>query len=271
MPKLSNYAKAMMAGAALLLIAILIVACISEYDKRKQKEAEQVALSDLLAIMDVPQDQGFHATADYVRDFIWRHSVHKIDEDFYAHWGNTPVIVAKMIAYAQGQQQHPPHLECSSRSGLMFGIMKALGYRVRGVDVYRHLDEFPAHSFLEALNPESGQWEIYDTDHNIFWRDIETGHRVGITEVIAAPDLDKMQPCLAGGVCGWDAVFKIEAQRMRAYYGLAVIIDRDAGARPLLINRSRFPFDKPAPIAGRGHLAYCEYRAKNCQEKIMFY
>ncbi len=221
--------------------------------------------------MDVPQGQGFHATADYARDFIWHNSVHKIDEEFYAHWGNTPVIVSKMISYAQGQHNHPPHLECSSRSGLMSGIMESLGYRVRSVDVYKHLDEFPAHSFLEVLNPETDKWEIYDADYNIFWCRTADGHRAGIKDIISAPDLDAVLPCLAGDICGWSEVFKTGAESLRGYYGLAVIIDRDADERPLLINRSRFPFEKAAPVSGRANLAYCEYRAKNCKEKITFY
>ena len=266
-----NYVKIIIIGIVLLLITALIALCVSEYGKRRQEKAEQESLNDLLAIMAVPQDQDFHATADYVRDFIWRNSVHNIDEEFYAHWGNTPVIVSKMIAYAKGQSKRPPHLECSSRSGLMSGIMKLLGYKVRSVDVYRHLDEFPAHSFLEVFNPEAAKWEIYDTDQNIYWRDTTNGQRAGIEDIIATPDLDTVQPCLQGGRCGWYEVFQAQATTMRQYYGLAVIIDRGADERPLLINRSRFPFDTPAMISGRGHLAYCEYRAKNCKEKITFY
>jgi hypothetical protein len=258
-------------GAA--LIAALAVAALSFRDYRKE-HAARAAIAEMIGAMSLPPEAaGFHARADAVRDFIWRNSAHLIDAEFRAHWGNTPVIVAKMLAYQAGRTAHAPPLECSSRTALMERALQALGYRTRSVDVYKYGPAFFSHSFLEALNPETNAWEVYDPDYDIFWTDKAGTKRIGIQDIIAAPDLDQVRPCLSENMCGWD-IAALDGRGVgakRPYFGLAVVIDRRSRERPLFVNQARFPLPQPVTRPDGKQMTYCQYRPKDCKGKIVLY
>ena len=97
--------------------------------------------------------------------------------------------------------------------------------------------------------------------------------RISAEDIIAAPDLDMVVPCRDESRCGWDVETKPGKTigRKRAYYGLAVAIDKQAGNRPLFVNRARFDFDTPVHTQDGKNQLYCDYRAKNCRDRIVFY
>lgn len=256
---------------AFLLIAIAATFAAKVYTKHREVQEDQKAINSLIQVMNLPQDANPAQMADYVRGFIWRNSTHNIDDEFRSHWGNTPLIVSKMIAYTQGERADPPHMECSSRSGLVQTILESLGYRVRSVDIYRHAANFPGHSFIEMMNPQTQRWEIIDTDYNLFWIRADKV-RAGIADIVAANTQDDVTPCRTSEQCGWD--IDSPSRNLKdiwPYYGLAVTIDRKADERVLLVDKTRFPLDKPVAISDRGDMTYCAYRGKNCRGPIIIY
>lgn len=257
-------------------VAVVVASGIAgadAYQDYRQEQQDRQAIAALVAQMEIPLTHGFHAVADYVRSYVWMHSKYQIDEEFYAHWGDTPVILAKIMAHARGDTDKRPHMECSSRSGITSMVLAYPGYRVRSVDIYKHASEYPAHSFIEVQNPETGAWEIQDTDFNMFWRRVADGRRVGIAEIVAADKLSAFEPCLDDAHCGWAVETRLgkSMANMRDRYGLAVVIDRVADERPLYVNRARFDWDTPVRINGHGALTYCAYRSKNCRGPIRFF
>lgn len=259
-------------AAALFLVAASALA-YEEYLDWQEDRADRAAVQQLVAAMDIPQEAGFHAVADYVRNYVWEHSVYNMDEEFFSYWGDEPHIIGMMLAYARGETDKRPHMECSSRGGLVQNVLAALGYRVRSVDIYLHARNYPAHSFLEVLNPETQRWEIHDADFNIFWRDTQTGARAGIVDMMAAADLNRFVPCLSPDHCGWHVETKPGKRiaSMKERYGLAVVIDRVADERPLFVNKDRFAWEEPVEVEGRGELLYCDYMDKNCRGPISFF
>ena len=256
-------------GSAIALVSGLFWASLDTLQKHEKKLKDLAAIEKLRAAVPLPVD--FHGQVDAVRNFIWSHSKHDIDADFKSHWGNTPLIVEKMMAHAAGARAVPPSLECSARSGLMEQALSSLGYRVRSVNVYKHDSAFYSHTFLEVLNPQTKTWEAQDPDYNIFWAD-KTGKRIGIQEIIKAGP-DNVMPCLAPGNCGWN-VMAADGRgigRKRDFFGMAVIIDRTAGTRDLFANKALFPLDAPVTRPDGTRMTYCAYRAKDCRGEITVY
>jgi hypothetical protein len=227
---------------------------------------EDRAVAELTAAMQIPEGASAAEIADHIRVFILENSIHKIDEEFYAHWGNQPVIIGKMLTYNRDKSAPPPHMECSSRSGLMRLVMNRLGYRTRNIDLYMHADRYPGHTYMEFFNPDSKDWEAQDVDFNVFWIERKTGRRVK-TEDLIKNDLINYIPCTAPGVCAWERPDK-EMSMLRERLALAVVIDKEAGERYILVNTKRFDMDKPAMADGKMQ-TYCEYRDKDCRQEII--
>ena len=63
-------------------------------------------------------------------------------------------------------------MECSVRSNIMARLLEAMGYETRIVAIFntKSARNLNSHSFLEVLNPETGQWETQDADYDIYWQ-----------------------------------------------------------------------------------------------------
>lgn len=74
------------------------------------------------------------------------------------------------------------------------------------------------HVFVEVMNPSTGRWEIQDADYNVAYED-EDGRRLGIADLIAAPDFSKIYPVNAVAK-GWEAVI-VERLMIAQFFNLA--------------------------------------------------
>lgn len=217
------------------------------------------------------EDLSVFEQADYIRNFVHKHSVHKIDGEFFSYWRNQNLILDKFYDHAAGKKKGKLHLECSTRTFIQEGLLRHLGYRTRSVDVYQFKENFPSHSFLEVFNPDSSQWEVHDPDYNVFWKNKETGNVASIEDLIR-DGIVKYSPCVSKGVCGEALGTKKykDIMRLDTYFKLAVIIDRDKNYRPLLVNKQGFDLQQAMPTS-KGTLPYCEYMPKNCKQSIKIF
>ena len=233
--------------------------------------ARTAAVSDgvvqLLALAGVRSDMPFDEQVDRVRSFINTNSVHEVDDEFYSYWHDLPAVIGRMVGFASGAAL-PPHMECASRAELMQAVLEQLGFDTRTDVVYAPSDGYPSHTFLGVLNPATGQWQVQDPEFNVFWMRAGTGERASVNDLIAG-ELGAVVPCIAPGECGW-AVETAEGKRvekLRDYLGLAAIIDREKGLRPLLVNVGRFDIDHPHRAGGKEQ-PFCTYVAKACRQTI---
>lgn len=250
---------ALVLGAGLLLLALGWFGQAEYRDWRKAR-ATQNYLEQIAARLP-PDGRDAQNFFDHLRIHINRHSAHNIDAEFHRYWGQ-PEMYARFLAALEGQGP-PPHMECSSRSGLMRGLLGAGGYATRGVAIYRRVDgrTWQSHSFLEVQNPANGRWEIQDPDYDVYWVERVSGERVGIRELLSGA-LDSYEPCHDEG-CGWHIASRegIAVADLRSYFVLAAINDPARDTRVLYASRARF--DQPDMLE-----AYCAYRAKDCRQQV---
>jgi len=154
---------------------------------------EEASVSQYLPdILRLIEDQGFETqteTIDFVRDFVYLNSVHKLDKEFWEYAYDTPRVL-DMLYETYSQDAPPPHLVCDPRSYALAMILDELSIQSR--TVYMYTDDFIAdedkgiqsHTFLEVYNEDFGRWEVQDTDYNIYWEHIETGQRVGVMQLV---------------------------------------------------------------------------------------
>ncbi len=220
------------------------------------------AAKNTLKLVSLPPDMDPSAVADAVRQFVNANSIHKQDAEFYAHWGDNERIFRRLIAFRQGKDA-PPHLECSSRAGLVEIMLKQLGFSVRSVVVYDPGEKFNSHTFLEFFNGKTGSWEAQDPDNNVYWIKRSTGKRIGIHEIVSS-DLNEIVPCLSG-ICKWGvkSAEGLQISDKKSFLGLSSIRDKARGKRPLLVNRKRFPMNRLE--------AFCKKVSKDCRQKIIKY
>jgi hypothetical protein len=195
------------ASWGLFIIAALVgVVLLTKFfvDKRDLSRFD-ANLEKIVALVNIPDDADPSTKFDMVRRFIHRHSVHKVDAEFQTMRGDRNLRAEQMIAYATGRRSEPVHLECSTRSGLTVSILRKLGYRARIVYVFDtdrpEGKPIQTHTFVDVLNPATGQWESQDPNYDFFWRSVADGSRVTLFNMIENPS--KFEPCSTRR-CGWN-------------------------------------------------------------------
>lgn len=238
-----------------------------DYWKKRQNQAAYEAILPYTKVADAAS---FDAEMDALRSFVNTHSLHKIDALFKSYWRDSREIARRTLAYAKGETTEKPHLECSTRSGMMGSFTKALGYRTRSVSVYGVQDGLLlSHTFLEIQNPETQQWQVQDPDLDLYYKVAATGARASIHDLIAQ-EIEDIIPCNSSGACGWDIVSPEDfpATKMHKYMGLASVNDYQVKDRPLLVNTRRFDLDKPVTYR-KADAPYCQHLEKNCRDEII--
>ncbi len=245
------------------------------YEDYRIKQEIKAQIVQITPLIDLAAADDFHHKIDRVRDFIYKNSTHKIDDVFYSHWKDVPLMLEKVKNYAVSEPQVPekaPHLECSTRSTLIREVLHEMDIRTRSVSVYRQTKGYPGHTFLEVFNPETQRWAVQDADFNIFWRKNDNGQRASIEDLIREP-IENFTPCKFDGQCGDGQIEARTTERMPdlvTRFAVASIIDKDAGYRPLLVNTNRFDLEKKIKV-GDEMLTYCQHMAKNCRQDIVIY
>jgi hypothetical protein len=229
----------------------------------QEARATDTHVQEIVAMLDLKAMPDFHQRLDKIRVFINDHSEHKIDEEFYANRRNPAAFAAGVLAHAKGLSPDPIKMECSTRTRLMAPILGALGYETRVVAIFDSHTNLRSHSFLEVLNPETGQWETQDADFDIYWRNKDSGERVSLAE--RAEAIDAIEPC-GRNVCGWDYASRegIRADKLKAYLDIISVTDREKGLRYALYT-SRTDLDRVYRKDGETG-SFCEVEEKRCED-----
>jgi hypothetical protein len=139
----------------------------------------------LQRIIDLVKQQNLAtqtAKIDYVREFVYQNSIHQADSD--ENRLDYTRVLNKLYDHSQTHAD-PPLLECSSRTSAMISILGGLNLKSRMVHVFS--DDFlpmQSHTFLEAFNPDTGNWEAQDPDNDVYYIDSASGQRVAAVELV---------------------------------------------------------------------------------------
>ena len=142
-------------------LAYLLASGIAD---RRQAARVQAEIDQIVALVVLPDKH--QERFDAVRAFLNEHSIHKIDQEFRALREEKSFTTA-ILAHAAGKRAQPVPMECSTRSNLMGQMLRKLGYKTRTVAIFDS-ETNHSHTFLDVLNPDSGQWETQDPDYNIY-------------------------------------------------------------------------------------------------------
>ena len=256
-------------AAAVLLGGILIAAAwigIDRFREARNDKAYDAKLDRIVALMELPAEDDVHARFDRVRGFVNDHTRHKVDAAFYAMVGDRNGIAERVIAHAQDKTEDRVHMECASRTNLMGGVMRKLGYETRVVAIFDTQKGLRSHSFLDVKNPNTGQWESQDADHDLYWKSRSRGERVSVAD--AAEDIDDLLPCNRDR-CGWDLVSRenIKVERLPAFLDIINVTRKELDESYALYT-SRADLKAVHEIKGEKG-GFCDIYAKRCSDGFL--
>jgi len=182
---------------------------------------------------------------DFVRNFINENSIHKIDTESIEYVNDRSEVLSRIYNHSINEG-NPPHLACGSRSQAMIDILTFSGVRSRLVHIFSdEYNSIQSHTFLEAYNTDTDQWEVHDPDFNIFYLDNSSSQRISAIR-LTLYDLDAVTPCSTDNKCGWK---ENNVQHLKNNYFEALLYDNRAENEQsiLLINVDRFDTSKQFP------------------------
>jgi len=223
----------------------------------------------LYEMIPAREEKDFHTRIDGIRSYIYEHSVHLIDKEFYSYWHDIAHLMKRIRLHAlDPEQNRPPHTECTTRAALMYWILKQAGIRSRIIVVYAGDDITDSHAFLEVYNPESEKWEIQDPDYNIYWALADSGARASTEDLLSHhPITENFQICKSVSECADDGRIR---ERLVQFFDVAAIVDTDQDSIQLMGNTNRIPANHVI-LHGMPDLAYCALFKGNCYNDIIFY
>jgi hypothetical protein len=174
---------------------------------------------------------------DFVRNWVYKNSIHKIDAQHREYAFNTPRVISKLWHTHLSKQDYA-HLSCGPRAMAMKNILNSLGIRSRIISVFT--DDYPqvySHTFLEVLNAETKRWELQDPDFNIYYIDLETNKRIATSRLIWG-DLDTVVP-ISKNKKGWKAN-NVEHLKQHFFEAMMYMNHLMGEKSVILINTGRF-------------------------------
>jgi hypothetical protein len=227
--------------------------------------AQAMALRPLVPVAD---NAPVAEKADAARRFINGHTLHKIDDQFYAHWADMPYLLDRVRNHARPRvpyRAEPPHTECATRSALLYHLLAAMGVRTRAVVVYPNADDDRSHTFLEIFDPADSSWHVQDPDMNAHWEDHD-GARADTRRLVGEGILhDDFMPCTGDGPCGWFA----RIEKVVDYFALAAIIDPAADHVRLIVNPQRYDRGRLFAFAQEGQQYCALYPDRVCAYQVI--
>src|SRR5262245_23202376 len=231
-PNQSRNLRRVLAGVAgIAVIGSVIWFAADWFQERKMKRRTNAYLTDIVTVLRLSETPDFHQRIDKVRTFINEHSIHRADDEaFRANQGQEGAFAAGILAHARGLSTEPAHMECSTRSTLMTRILHTLGYDTRIIAIFDSGTNLESHSFLEVMNPQTGQWETQDPDYDIYWRRQGAGERISLADMAEA--IGDIEPC-GRHSCGWDHVSRegIPVKRLMDYLDIISITAKQKTVR----------------------------------------
>ncbi len=267
-----KYKKVIIGLLSIVVVGAGVYVGYDEYKKYAHKKMLEDKAQRIASLIELPNEPDFNDTVDAVRIFVHDNSVHKMDEEFWEHVYDYDAMLTKLYDHASGKTDHKPPLECSTRTEVMERILTAMGYKARPVSGFKFENENMGHTFLEVYDENEQRWVISDPDQNIFWRDIDTKKRIGLTQALSVP-VDTIEPCYTKDKCKGDMPDNIYAritkEKYLDYFDLGSIIDRDNSERILIVNEQRFDIETPLIYKGKEQ-TFCDIWEKNCRYDIRY-
>lgn len=199
--------------------------------------------------------------ADAFRSCVHENTMHNIDDEFYAHWKDEAHMAQAALEYLQGKRKEKPHFECSTRTGLMLGLLEAQGIAAQDLIVARFNKDYNDHVVVGVWAPEKKSWIVHDPSYDIFLADRATKKPATAHDLLLRPLIDFV-PCVDKDKCSWD--FKTNQQiPVTELFGLwGIMAYKDlSGDWDLLYNKKKFD-----PYQVLGDQSYCQKRRKYCDE-----
>src|SRR5262245_4985248 len=264
-PSNHNRFRRVLAGVAgIAVIGGVIWLAVDWFHERETTRRTNAYVTDLITVLGLSDTSDFHQRIDKVRTFINDHSIHRPDEAFRANQGKGSAFAAEVLAHARGLSTEPAHMECSTRSTLVTRILQTLGYETRIIAIFDSETNLESHSFLEVMNPQTGQWETQDPDYDIYWRRKgAVEERVSLAEMADA--IQEIEPC-GRDSCGWDHVSRegIRAKRLVDFLDIISVTAKDKAVRYALYT-SRADLAR-AYSKGPKRGVFCEVESKRCDQ-----
>ena len=153
-----------------------------------------------------PSAQYFHDlnlsasdTIDAVHRFIQTHSILDQQKTYDADYSDA---IDMMFAYAQGESDEQPFLQCDGRSTAMLTTLRELGIESRLIFLYRPVPGYLSqHTTLEVFNPDTQRWQVHDLNWDFYYVDSEMMERVSAERILFG-SRDTLLGCpMEGGTC----------------------------------------------------------------------
>ncbi len=249
--------RCLWAGVLGMVVAFFAVKGIQAVQDTVRERRVDAKIAALAPLAGVGEKDSFHEQVDKITGFVWSNSLHRIDADFRKIQNRTDLQADLLRGYATGEIAEKPHLECSTRSGVVERMLWNRGYKTRSVATWRQDERLSSHTFLEVWNDAESHWEITDPDHNFYWFDTIKKRRAGIEDLMRFP-VARFQICNEAEGCPSASLMRDQKliDKMAALFGVAVIRDHAAGTRTLYHNQSRFDLSR-----------FCERFDKYCRDR----
>jgi len=226
---------------------------------RKEVPSERLATGRVAAeIARIVQGQAGSSKTEearFVRQFVYGHSVHRMDDQRNRYAGDMPTALSMLHDhYLTGR--NPPNLSCGPRARAMQAILDALAIENRMVHVFSDdYEGVQSHTFLEVRDPPSGRWTVHDPDYDVTYVDARSGAPVSLLRLILG-DLESVVP-LSGRGRGWEAN---HTKHLKEHFFEAAKYDaREGAADVIVVNTDRFSIGKRFPAdAGATFLEFSE-------------
>lgn len=109
-----------------------------------------------------------------------------------------------LMAYAKGERDTPPPMECYYRSTALKRMLKTRGINSSLITLIRGKDNYPTHVILNVKNSENpARHEIHDPTYDVSFHGPEKTHPLPLKDMLIG-NLDDIHPCNFEGECGWD-------------------------------------------------------------------
>jgi hypothetical protein len=238
------------------ILAYGVLAALDYLDQRKlsriHNEMAQLCLQKYA--------QPGETIADAFRSCVHENTTHNIDDEFYAHWKDEAGMAQSALDYLRGTLKEKPHFECSTRTGLMLGLLEAKGIKAQDLIVARFEENYNDHVVVGVWNPEKKSWDVHDPSYDIFLADRVTKIPATAHELLLRP-LSDFVPCTEKDKCSWDikTTQQIPVTELFGLWGVMAYKDL-SGEWDLLYNQKKFD-----PYQVLGSQSYCEKRRKYCE------
>jgi hypothetical protein len=208
----------------------------------------------LARIVELVEAEGLRSDrdrADFVRSWVHRNSVHRIDGEHAKYAFDTPRVVS-MLWSTHAEGAPPAHLSCGPRALAMKRILTELGILSRMTMIFTDdFGELRSHTYLGVFDRDTRRWEIQDPDFDAYYVNARTGARASTLELVFG-NLDDFVPHQPGR-SGWDAT---DLGKVRQWFEAMLLApDFEGGRAVVLVNRDRFDLAKRYPNEGNEDFA----------------